>query len=84
MPKVYMNEYDRKIYAFRRWFKGKRAMNNITLNALAKKKGVSHTSESKKLKTTGDNQAEITYRDLLLYFKEVRATDEEILHYMRV
>ena len=84
MPKVYANEYDRKIYAFRRWFKGKRAMNNITLTALARKKGVSHAAESNKLKTTGSNQTEITYRDLLLYFKEAGATDEEILYFMRV
>ena len=84
MPKVYMNDFDKKIYAFRLWFKGKRAMLNITLAELAREKGVSHASESNKLRTKGNNQTEITYRDLLLYFDKSEASDEEILRYMRL
>lgn len=84
MPKVYTNEYDRKIYAFRRWFKGKRAIENITLISLGRKMGCSHVAVSKKVNPKGEGQTEITYRDLLLFFKEVGATDEEILRYMRL
>ena len=84
MPKVYANEFDRKICAFRRWFKGKRAMQNITLIGLARKMGCSHVSVSKKVNPNGEGQTEITYRDLLLFFKEVKATDDEILRYMKL
>lgn len=84
MPKVYANEFDKKIYAFRRWFKGKRSMNNIRLVDLARKMGVSHTAVSRKINPKGDRQTDITYEDLLLFFKEVNATDEEILHYMKM
>lgn len=84
MPKTFMSEYDKKIYAFRRWFKGKRAMNNITLMALANKMGCSHAAVCRKLQTKGDDQTEITYRDLLLFFKESGATDEEILRCMKM
>lgn len=84
MPKVYANEFDKKIYAFRRWFKGKRSMNNIRLVDLARKMGVSHTAVSRKINPKGDRQSDITYEDLLLFFREVDATDEEILRYMKM
>ena len=84
MAKTFANVYDKKVYAFRRWFKGKRAMCNLTLIDLGRKMGKSHTSISRKVNPKGDNQSDITYQDLLLFFKEVHATDEEILHYMKV
>lgn len=84
MPKVFFNEYDKKIYNFRRWFKGKRATADLTLEELGRKMGVSHVAVSRKLQTTGDKQTEITYRDLLLFFKESGATDEEILWAMKM
>lgn len=84
MPKVFANDYDKKIYNFRRWFKGKRSMADLTLEALGREMGVSHVAVSRKLQTKGDRQTEITYRDLLVFFKEVKATDEEILHFMKL
>lgn len=84
MAKLFADERDRKIYAFRRWFKGKRASCNLTLMALGKKMGVSHVAVSRKLQTKGNEQTEITYRDLLLFFDETGASDEEILHYMKL
>ena len=84
MPKVCANEFERKIYAFRRWFKGKRSMENIRLVDLARKMGVSHTAVSRKINPKGDRQTDITYEDLLLFFREVNASDEEILRYMKM
>ena len=84
MPKIFADEYDKKIYSFRRWFKGKRNLADITLTDLGRKMGVSHAAVSRKLQTKGDGQSEITYRDLLLFFKETKASDAEILHYMKM
>ena len=83
MPKIYANELDRKVYAFRRWFKGKRAMENVTQMALARKMGVTQQTVSNKISTTGTS-TELTYKDLLVMFKEVGASDEEILRYMKL
>lgn len=83
MPKVFASELERKIYQFRKWFKGKRAMENVTQIALAREMGVSQQSVSNKITTSGTG-SEITYKDLLIFFREVNATDEEILKYMKL
>lgn len=83
MPKVFASELERKIYQFRKWFKGKRAMENVTQIALARELGVSQQSVSNKITTSGTG-TEITYKDLLILFKAVGASDEEILRYMKL
>ncbi len=84
MPKSFLNDYDRKISSFRSWFKGRRATEGVTQEHLARKMGVSQTTLSRKTQVKGYKQSEITYRDLLYFFKEVNATDEEILRYMKL
>ncbi|MBR1853412.1 MAG: helix-turn-helix transcriptional regulator [Lachnospiraceae bacterium] len=84
MPKVFQSDCDRKIYAFRRWFKGKCRSKDITQAQLARKMGIAQASLSYKMQTAGNNSTQITYRDLLCFFREVNATDEEILHYMKL
>ena len=83
MPKVFASEVERKINTFRKWFKGKRAMENISQIALARKLGLSQQAVSNKITTSGTG-SEITYKDLLIFFREVNATDEEILKYMKL
>ena len=84
MPRVYASEYDRMISAFRRWFKGKCAMENITQTALADKLNITQSSVSSKIQPNGDKQTTITYKDLLCFFKAVNASDDEILRFMRM
>lgn len=81
MPRLYADEYERKIDAFRRWYKGKRAMNNVSQQALADKIGVTQGAVSAKL--TGEGTV-ISYRDLLIFLEAVDATDDEILRFMRL
>lgn len=82
MPKIYENDYERKISAFRKWHRGKRAMEGIRQEDLARERGVTTASISAKLRVKGSNQTTITYEDLLCFFKAVNATPEEIVHYM--
>lgn len=84
MPKAYLNDYDRKIASFRAWFKGKRAEKNINQDMLTRKTGRCQSAESRKLRVKGYGQSEITYKDLLIYFEMVDATDDEILRYMKI
>ena len=83
MPKLYASEYDRKITAFRRWFKGKRAEEDVNQADLARKLGIGQTAVSSKLSVNGSDSA-ITYRDLLCFFKAVNANDEDILRFMKL
>lgn len=80
MPKVILDPYKRKHEAFLRWFKGKRAECSVTQKDLAEE--VRCTQAEISNKTTG--KAVITYKDLLIFFKEVDATDEEIVRMMRL
>ena len=84
MPKAYFNDYDRKIASFRAWFKGKRAEKDINQEYLARKIGATQATVSRKIQPRGDKQVDITYKELLIFFKEVGATDEEILRYMKI
>lgn len=82
MPKIYVNEYERRISAFRRWYRGKRAEEGISQADLARELGIGQTAVSAKLKVNGSDQSVITYRDLLCFFKAVKATPEEIVRFM--
>ena len=84
MPKLYASEYDRTISSFRRWFKGKCAMENVTQASLANDLEITQSSVSSKIQPNGDKQTSITYKDLLCFFKAVNATDDEILRFMRM
>lgn len=84
MPRAYFNEVDRKIAAFRAWFKGKRAEKGINQEYLARQTKSSQATVSRKIQTRGNQQADISYKDLLIYFQAVNATDEEILRYMKI
>lgn len=84
MPKMYSSEYDRKISAFRRWFKGKCAMENVTQTALAEALDITQSSVSSKIQPNGNKQTAITYKDLLCFFEAVHATPEEIVECFRL
>lgn len=83
MPKVIFNAYDRKIDAFRKWFLGKRKSEDVTQEMLADELCIPQSCVSNKLKRKGQS-TQITYKDLLVFFKMTNATDEEILRAMRL
>lgn len=84
MPKVYVDKYDKKIFAFRRWFSGKCRMQEVTQEDLAEALDLTQSAISRKTQVKGNNQTKLTYRDLLILFKELNATDEEILSLMKM
>ena len=84
MPKLYYSDYEKKIAAFRKWFKGRCASEGIRQKDLAAKLGLHQVAISNKVRVKGYDQSAITYKDLLVFFDSVNATDEEILHYMRM
>lgn len=84
MPRVILDAYERKIDSFRRWFAGKRIENDITQEMLADKLNCSQVTISHKTRKNGKDHTQITYKDLLVFFDSVGATDEEIIKYMRM
>ena len=78
MPKVYENKYAKKVAWFRKWFRGKRAMEGVSLSDLAQKRNMTTANVSAKLRFVGSGQTVITYEDLIVFFESVHATPEEI------
>jgi transcriptional regulator with XRE-family HTH domain len=59
-------------------------MQGVTQEDLARKLDLTQSAISWKTRVKGDNQTQITYKDLLVFFKELNATDEEILQFMKM
>lgn len=79
MPKTFLNEYDRRMAAFRSWLKGKMAMQNITQSAMAEKLNCTQANFSCKML----GKTAFSQKELMIVFKSVNATDEEIVRYMK-
>lgn len=83
MPKTLaLNRYERKMNSFRNWFRGKRAEKKVPQALLANRLDISQVAVSNKIKESADSQ--ITYKDLLVFFESVEASDEEIVRMMRI
>ena len=80
MPKISFDAYERKINGFCKWLRGKKAEEDLTNKALGAALGVTNSAVSYKLR----GKSIITYKDLLVFFKEVKASDEEILRFMKM
>lgn len=79
MPKTFVSDTDRAIDKFKRWYKIAKASNDITDEQIAKKIGVSRPAVTQKMKG-----GTISLRDALIIFREMNASDEEILQLMRL
>lgn len=80
MPRVLpLSNIERKKEEFRKWIKGKRSAEDVTQEMLGKKIGITQQAVGKKMITS-----QYTYTDLLILFKTVNATDEEILKMMKL
>lgn len=79
MPKTYLSDADRALARFQRWYKSAKAGNDVTDAQIAKRLDVTQPAVSYKLKN-----GSLTLKDLLLIFRELGATDEEILKIMKM
>lgn len=80
MPKVLpLSSIERKKEEFRKWIKGKRNSEDVTQEMFGEKIGISQQAAGRKMLTS-----RYTYTDLLILFKTVNATDEEILKMMKL
>ena len=83
MPKVFLSSSDRAIAKFRRWYYDTKRSRNMTDEILSRKLGCSRSNVSAKMKIKGNEQTNISLKDAIIIFKEMKATDEEILSLMR-
>lgn len=80
MPKVLpLGRTERKKEEFRKWIRGKRSAEGVTLEKLGKEMGISQQAAGAKLR-----KSQYSLEDLLVLFRSVNATDEEILEMMKL
>lgn len=80
MPKVLpLSSTERKKEEFKKWIKGKKSAEDITQEMIGKKIGITQQAAGQKMRNS-----QYTYTDLLILFKTVNATDEEILRLMKL
>jgi len=79
MPKTYLSDADRALARFQRWYKSAKAGNDVTDAQIARKLDVTQQAVSYKMK-----KGSLTLTDLMLIFRELGATDEEILKIMKM
>lgn len=79
MPKTFVSDTDRAIDKFKKWYKTSKATHDINDEQIAKKIGISQPAISQKM-----NGGTISLRDALIIFREMNASDEEILKLMRM
>lgn len=80
MPRVLpLSEIERKKLAFSKWIKGKKAMEDVTNAMIGELLGMTGQAVGQKNK-----KSQYEYGELLLLFKTLNATDEEILSLMKL
>lgn len=90
MPRVTLKKKDYMVEDFPGWISGRMHKLGIRQTALAQNLGISQPCLSKRLSPPRGKKAErkeidlFSYGDLLTLFKELEATDEEILQLMKL
>ena len=80
MPKVLpLSAIERKKLAFSKWIKEKKASEDITNGMIGEKLGITGQAVGQKNK-----KSQYDFGELLILFKELKATDEEILQLMKL
>ena len=80
MPKVLpLSAIERKKLEFTKWIRGKCAAERIRHRQLAEKWHIAQPTATNRV-----NSGEIKYSDLVILFKVLDATDEEILRMMKM
>ena len=80
MPRVFpLGEVERRKIAFSKWIKGKKATEDVTNGMIGSKLGMTGQAVGQKNKNS-----QYDFGELLILFKELKATDEEILRLMKL
>lgn len=80
MPHVLpLGEVERRKIAFSKWIKGKKATEDVTNGMIGSKLGMTGQAVGQKNKNS-----QYDFGELLILFKELKATDEEILRLMKL
>lgn len=80
MPKVLpLSAIERKKLAFSKWIKEKKASEDVTDGMIGKKLGITGQAVGQKNK-----KSQYEYGDLVILFKELNASDEEIIRMMKM
>lgn len=80
MPHVLpLGEVERRKIAFSKWIKGKKETEDVTNGMIGSKLGMTGQAVGQKNKNS-----QYDFGELLILFKELKATDEEILRLMKL
>lgn len=77
MPKVYLSESARAIARFRKWYYSNKMARGVTDELIGRKLGKTHQAVSRKMSLTATGT--ITLEEMVIIFKEMQATNDEIL-----
>lgn len=78
MPRTTLNSQKYRLKDFSEWVIGKMRMQNVRQIDLAREIGISQPTFSAKLK-----KCQFCHEDMLILFKKLGATDEDILRLMK-
>lgn len=79
MPRVSINKKKYKVSDLSKWIIGKMYELNMTQSDLSEMLGITQPAVSNRLK-----KGLFSYADMLILLKELQATDEEILRFMKI
>ena len=80
MPRVLpLSAIERKKLALSKWIKGKKAMEDVTNAMIGSKLGMTGQAVGQK-----NNKGKYEFAELVILFKELKATDEDILQLMKM
>ncbi len=79
MPRVSINKKKYKVSDLSKWIVGKMYELNMTQSDLSEMLGITQPAVSNRLK-----KGLFSYADMLILLKELQATDEEILRFMKI
>lgn len=87
MPRVALNAEQRKAYKLKdlyTWIKGRMSLKNITQADIGAALGVSQTAVSAKLLNLKKGKDALKHGELMIFFKELDATDDDIVKFSRI
>lgn len=84
MPRVAINRKKYIVQDFYEWMEGRRAAKNLNQSDIGQMIGVNQQSVSRKMRTCKKGKPGFTQGELLILFKELEATDEDIIRLMKL
>lgn len=84
MPRIPLNRKKYILQDFYEWVEGRRAAKNLNQTDIGQMIGVNQQSVSRKMLICKKGKPGFTQGELLILFKELEATDEDILRLMKL